>query len=240
MKQYVHQILIADVDNVKDHLPSATESILRHFGNKYEHRVWSKEEIREQLTQHFEPEVLQAFDALRPYAYKADLARYCLMYLYGGWYIDINIEVAASPPNTANFHMLLIRDFNNDTRLAPWQVANGLFYSVPGHPALRKAIDLVIDNCKNKYYGKRTLSPTGPELFGRALAIVGLDGNKSDYLIGDFIDNEKLNRKVFVFQNKIFAIHKTNLGGDVGVQGTNNYVNMWHKKDIYNRFGTID
>ena len=37
-------------------------------------------------------DVLNAFDMLKPLAYKADLARYCLIYKLGGWYADISLK----------------------------------------------------------------------------------------------------------------------------------------------------
>ncbi len=233
----IHQILISDVDDITSHTPSATASIMKYFDAKrYKYSLWTKESIRTFIGDNFDPEVLAAYDKLKPYAYKADLARYCIVYILGGWYVDINIKMIDVPPNPAGFDMCLIRDYNNGTRMAPWQLANGFFYAKPKHPALLNAINMVVQHTKDLYYGKRTLSVSGPELFGSAIAKLGWDEElNTNYLIGDFTDNQSLNRKQFVFNNKAVALHKQSLGGDVGVKGTNNYVEMWHNRDIYNR-----
>jgi len=235
MKTYVHQILITDVEDFRDILPPAQKSISRYFNPKtYEYVFWDKQKIRNLIKHNFSKAVLNTYDKLKPYAYKADLARYCIGYVYGGWYVDINIEITNRPPSTNKIDMCLIRDFNSGTRTAPWQLANGLFYTIPKHPVLKTAINMIVENVANEYYGKRSLSVTGPELFGRAVAQYGLDNEDTSYLLGDFVYNPKLNRKQFIFNDIPIALHKNSLGGQVGIAGTNNYVNLWNDRDIYN------
>ena len=233
----VHQILIADVEDIHEYLPKSVQSVDKYFDkSKYLHVVWDKESILAFITENFDQEVVDAYNKLKPYAYKADLARYCIAYVLGGWYVDINITIVASPPDVSNFDMCIIRDYNSFVRTAPWQLSNGLFYSVPKHPALLNAISGVVRHTQELYYGKRTLSPTGPELFGQAVAQFGWhDDNMTRYLLGDFNDNVKLNRKQFTFNNKTFALNKEASGGNAGIKGTNNYVEMWHNRDIYNK-----
>lgn len=234
-KTYIHQILIADVNRINEHLPNATKSIPKHFDpKKYEYNLWTNDDIRTLLEDNFSPEVLWAYDKLKPYAYKADLARYAILYLMGGWYIDINLEIVGLPPKEDEYDLILFRDYNNGTRMAPWQLANGLIYAKPDHPVFNIALNKIIEHVGEKYYGKRTLSVTGPELFGWAVAHYGWDNGKNDYLVGDFVDNDKLNRKMFITNKGILALHKVLNGGVVGVKGTNDYVKMWHNKDIYN------
>ena len=233
----IHQILISDLEDVTLHLPTVTASVKKYFDPKqYRYTLWTKESIRNFINDNFDSEVITAYDKLKPYAYKADLARYCIVYILGGWYVDINIKIVDLPPNTSKFDMCLVRDYNNGYRLAPWLIANGLFYSKPNHPALLNAINMVVQNTKTLYYGKRTLSVTGPELFGSAIAAYGWSNEtNTNYLVGDFVDIPNLNRKQFIFNNKAFALHKQLPGGEVGMKGSNNYVDMWHNKDIYNR-----
>ncbi len=230
----IHQILITK--NRSAEVPAATKSIHKFFTpDLYEYKLWDNDAIRTLIRDNFEDRVLKAYDKLRPYAYKADLARYCILYVYGGWYIDINIEIVSSPPNESNYDLILIRDYNNGTRVAPWQLANGMIYAKPRHEVFMVAINKVVSHCKSNYYGKRTLSVTGPEVFGRAVAEWGWDNGRNEYLVGDFIDNVKLKRKIFTLNGSTFALHKQLNGGIVGVDGTNDYVTMWHKQDVYNK-----
>lgn len=232
-KPYIHQILIADIQNVKQHLPVATRSIPRHFKD-YEYALWTDEDIRKLLADNFDPKVLWAYNKLRPYAYRADLARYAILSIYGGWYVDVNLEAINTPPKEDEYDMIVFRDYNNTTRMAPWQLANGLIYAKPGHPVFGILINKIVEHCEEEYYGRRTLSVTGPELFGWALAVYGWDNDHSTYLVGDFIDSLQHKRKIFVVNGRQFMLHKKLNGGQVGVRGTNDYVKMWHDKDVYN------
>ena len=44
------------------------------------------------IKSHFSKRVLYAYDKLIPGAFKADLWRYCIIYINGGIYIDIKYE----------------------------------------------------------------------------------------------------------------------------------------------------
>ena len=59
----------------------------RHPGE--EHLLWRETMLTDFIASHFDAEVLSAFRTLRPYAYKADLAKYCLLYEHGGLYADL-------------------------------------------------------------------------------------------------------------------------------------------------------
>jgi hypothetical protein len=48
------------------------------------------------LETHFPPEVLEAYDMLRPGAFKADLFRYCVLLIYGGIYADVDIQLQSN------------------------------------------------------------------------------------------------------------------------------------------------
>lgn len=52
---------------------------------------YTDKDIENFLSTHFPPEVRQAYDALLPGSFKADLFRYCVLLIYGGVYADIDI-----------------------------------------------------------------------------------------------------------------------------------------------------
>ena len=52
-----------------------------------EHHLLQQSDIEDFLAKSFDQAVLDLFRGLVPYAYKSDLARYCLLYVYGGWYV---------------------------------------------------------------------------------------------------------------------------------------------------------
>ena len=96
------QILITNKIN---HIPPLIESAQNSFKNAlpgHSYTLYNKEMIENLLKKEFNIDVLNAFKKLKPRAFKADLARYCIAYKYGGWYADITIK------------MIKIINFNNE------------------------------------------------------------------------------------------------------------------------------
>jgi mannosyltransferase OCH1-like enzyme len=52
------------------------------------------EQCRDFIRDNFDKKTLEAYDSLVPGAYKADLWRYCILYKYGGIYLDIKLRSA--------------------------------------------------------------------------------------------------------------------------------------------------
>lgn len=227
MSNNIHQVLIVD-DGVELDTEDRTASVDRYFLGYY-HYIWDKESIRAFMKQNKDLHVLKAFDSLNVYSFKADLAKYYICYKLGGWVSDINNEFIMSPPKLGDNELIIFRDRQMQTGTS-WAVVAGLFYANKEHPVMLQAVNDIVENCKNKYYGRNPLCPTGPILFGAAIAKVGLNEG-STYSIGDFVD---MDPKLFKLQNGlILANYKRFSAGDVGHAGTNNYNDMWKSKSVY-------
>lgn len=116
---------------------------------------------------HFDKKVVDAFDTLRPGAYKADLWRYCILYIKGGIYLDIKYECVAG----FSLNQLLDREYFVLDRPGWWKkgeigIYNGVMVCVANNPILRLAIDKIVENVENREYGMNILYPTGPGLLG--------------------------------------------------------------------------
>ena len=59
---------------------------------EFEYFLYDDDDCRLFIKEHFSTDVLNAYDRLIPYAYKADLWRYCVLYIYGGIYLDIKYQ----------------------------------------------------------------------------------------------------------------------------------------------------
>jgi len=59
---------------------------------EFEHHLYDESMCRAFIKTHFDKNVLNAFDGLKPLAYKADLWRYCVLYINGGIYLDIKFK----------------------------------------------------------------------------------------------------------------------------------------------------
>ncbi len=209
------------------------------------HRILLHDEIRDILKQRFSPEVANAFAALKPYAYQADLARYCLLYESGGIYADLSYFFVQALP-VGEGKIVVFRDF---LWSSPWDTSNGVFYAPPKHQALAHAIELVCANVRRAYYGATALCPTGPALFGKALASTC---EAEDLIAGSamFLPRTRLQESqpdlplpegpaihCLVLREQLIAIKRKPLGSPglegLGITEGNSYGTLWKNRDVY-------
>jgi hypothetical protein len=65
---------------------------LKKNNPEFKHHIYNIEDCRKFIEKHFDKEILDAYDKLKPLAYKADLWRYCVLYKKGGIYLDIKYQ----------------------------------------------------------------------------------------------------------------------------------------------------
>jgi mannosyltransferase OCH1-like enzyme len=129
---------------------------------KFNHYLFDDTECRAFIKDNYDYKILNAYDRLIPGAYKADLWRYCVLYKYGGIYMDIKYY----PINGFKLVNLLeeehwVIDADNHG------IYNALMVCKPNNEILWKAINQIADNVINKYYGSSFLEPTGPLLLAQ-------------------------------------------------------------------------
>jgi mannosyltransferase OCH1-like enzyme len=111
----------------------------------------------------FHPSVLQAFDKLIPGSYKADLWRCCILYVYGGIYLDMKFRLNNRfrlIELTENEHFTLER--NGNWMPGKFGIYNAFMVSKPKNPFLKNCIEQIVFNVQSRYYGHNPLYPTGP------------------------------------------------------------------------------
>ena len=108
---------------------------------KYE--FYDDNRIREFLKDNFEPKFLEKFDSFKKGAHKVDLWRLCILYLYGGFYFDIDMLLYKDLNN-------IISECNNDFITAKTveksgfykvdRLFNALIFCKAGDPLVKKCI----------------------------------------------------------------------------------------------------
>ena len=92
----IHQVLIVDGGGLPETLPTAltdNKEWAKRFYPDAVYQLWSGDSVREFLRINFRPEVADAYDVLRPYSYRCDLARFACSTSLAGC---ISIWVCAS------------------------------------------------------------------------------------------------------------------------------------------------
>ena len=130
---------------------------------EYEYRFFDDNDCREFIKNNFPINVLDTFDILNPGAYKADLFRYCYIYIKGGCYFDNKYILRLPLRNIIKneYENIYCKDRGDDLMF------NSVIISVKNAIEFKNCIDNIIENVKNNFYGKISLEPTGPKLFNK-------------------------------------------------------------------------
>jgi hypothetical protein len=252
----IHQILINDTNKLPNEFPEFHNICYEQIKKLYpdeEYHLYSGEELEEIIKNNFDTDVFIAYKKLRPYACKADLARLCLLYLYGGLYIDLNLYFINTIPDLDRLEFFAFRDLSKMSKQS-WAVQNGIIYSIPKSKVVKNAIDLIVKHCKEEYYGVQCVDVSATTVLGIAITKslphlgIATNGELDFFTLKSFdkkaqnkikkigYDNDKLLGFIMDNDNKLIAIRKPSGGGDiesVGFKGTNNYIEMWKNKEVY-------
>ena len=252
----IHQILINDTNKLPNKFPEFHNICYEQIKKLYpdeEYHLYSGEELEKIIKNNFNDDVFTSYKKLKQYFCKADLVRFCLLYLYGGLYIDLNIYFINTIPDLDKLEFFAFRDLSKMSKQS-WAVQTGIIYSLPKSKVVENAINLIVNHCKNEYYGIQCVDVSATTVLGiaitKSLPHLGIATNgeldfftlksfdkktqnkikkmgyKSEKLLGFIMDND----------DKLIAIRKPSGGGDieaVGFKGTNNYVEMWQDKEVY-------
>lgn len=226
----IHKVIICDdgkVPTFPDGLKKALESFYR-LNPGYTVKMYSGDTCIEYIKTHFDPEVLEAYRALKPYSYKCDLMRHLILYTEGGWYSDIR-QVCLEPLDTLNG---LGREYVTSIDAPPNQMCmyNAFIGSVPKHPISKKMIDLILWNVQHRHYGLDCLYPTGPGAYMQA-AIDYVRAHPDECLVGQHTSD----RHVMFGTTRVITCKYNNAKGadNTDLPGTNDYGVMWRARDVY-------
>lgn len=124
---------------------------------------YNSDQSLEFIKNHFDSSVVNAYLTLVPESYRSDLWRYCVLYVYGGVYVDIKFRCI----NNFTFEKFI--KFRNDVwvkDMSSNDVYTGVLCCYPKNPKFKKCIDKIVFNVNTNFYGNNCLSPTGPNLLG--------------------------------------------------------------------------
>ena len=238
----IFQIYLSDAQlELPEGLRGCQDEVRRNFG-QYAYRLFNRETLRAFVGSVYGGDVLWAYDQLKPYAYKADLGRYCLLHHFGGWYADVTLKVLAGAPLLPDTKLIYFYDHGNGPTQSGHFCQNGLFYAQKGLPLLADLISTVVRHCRERYIGPTALSPTGPGLFGRLIAQhVPQKGMHHGYFMQLTPHHKQKNRAYIGPKGEIIALHKSAWNPQAtegrldafGAKGVNTYTTMWLNKQVY-------
>ena len=192
---------------------------------RFKYYLYDDNDCREFIKKHFDNEVLNAFDRLIPGAYKADLWRYCILYKYGGIYMDVKYY----PINKFKLVNLLVKEhwiLDNDKQ----GIYNAVMVCKPNNEILLKAINQIVLNVKNKFYGNCFLEPTGPGLLAKYFT----NEEKNNFDMKHSLTGGESHNKFISFNDRnILQGYPGYLSDRDIFSPKKHYSELWKKKHIY-------
>ena len=204
-------------------MKQSTEYIKR-LNPKFNYHLYDDDDCHNFIKNNFDQNVLDAYNSLIPGAYKADLWRYCVLYINGGIYLDIKYK----PLNNFKFinlteseHFVLDQDDEG--------IYNALLVCLPRNNLLLRAINQIVINVKNKYYGNTPLNPTGPLLLSSLI-----NKNEINLDLKHFFYKNFNNRFIWFNGYIIFKSYNNYLIEHNMNKKQLHYDNLWNQRKIYN------
>lgn len=156
-------------NNMSDTLKKSIEETKKN--NPYlDYEIYNNTMARDFLKNNFEPRILETYDILIPKSFKSDLLRFCLIYIYGGMYIDCKFILNSVPKSLfENNDYLLTYDYKRRKYDFKPMITGFFYFKKAGNPNLLKCIEEIVNNVKNKNKTSHVLLITGPLLFGKNL-----------------------------------------------------------------------
>jgi len=182
------------------------------------------------LKENFEEKILNSYRTLVPFAYKSDLLRYCLLYTYGGIYMDPKI----SSENLFSFSELEDKEyFARDLESSGKGIYNGFMMCRKNNEKLLRVIHKICENCENRCYGNEdnilsALEITGPILLVKYFTDEEMNTFELEVYKVDnqnvFIRKNKEKNILYVNQEIYYTQHYF----------SKHYTQLWMEKNIYN------
>lgn len=221
----IHQIYISDNARKPHEYVNNQMTRLKELYSDYNYVLYDNDMCRNEISLVFGNAATKLYDSLNSYSFRADLARYCILYTHGGYYFDAVIcpEFKLEFTNTP----VLYKAPDSIDPMCTNLIDNGVMYfNEPRHQFLHDAIQLSLRSIKTKSYGIHPLDITGPMMLGR-LNEYNIKFGKSRYITpaqkGAFLDDTL---------HWLYKPEGTTFSSFTGV-GTNSYEQMWFDRKVY-------
>jgi len=136
----------------KSKIPQKVYDNIKKYAPDYTHIIYDDQEIIQFLSANFHNDVVKKFESLDG-AHKADLFRYCVLYIHGGVYLDIKTELIK--PLNLIFNKKDV-DLYTVISIVPKTIYQGIIATHPKNSIFIKLIQFMLDTpyilSKNYYH----------------------------------------------------------------------------------------
>jgi mannosyltransferase OCH1-like enzyme len=135
----------------------------------YEYRFFNDADCDTFIQANFEERIYKAYKRILPGAYKADMWRYCVLYMYGGVYADIDM-ICMNPIDEfvkSGVDFMTVVDFNPGVE--KYNLFNAFLASVPNFQPLLDCIHQIVYDIEHYTMYTSKYDLCGPGLLGKKI-----------------------------------------------------------------------
>lgn len=148
----------------------AFQNIVDEFKNdnpSFNYQFFTNEECSEFIKTNFSGKIYNAYTRIKPGALKADLWRYCILYEFGGFYIDIDMVSLNGLDRFISKDIDFVSPIDlNLGDLEYHNIFNAFIGCIPKHPIMKNAIDIIINYVEEEVLPYNIMNFTGPGCLG--------------------------------------------------------------------------
>ena len=208
-------------------------------GYKYEY--YNDDDCILFMKKHFGTHVVDAFNILKPGAFKADLFRYCYIYIKGGIYLDIDLEPTIPLDDIIPCEADFVSSREN---IVSYPGLRGIWQAFMAGKKniafLRDAVVKIVNNAHNRVYPSdsdenmnNVLSITGPSLLYNVMQIHGIPKLGYSKARGNTIYLYHYGPNASGEREDVYDARRRKIFYDLPSVSAD-YIDMFNKKDIYN------
>jgi hypothetical protein len=196
----------------------------------YAYFLYDDNECDDFIKKNFDNRIYNAYCRIIPGAFRADLWRYCILYVYGGVYADMDTICINSIDLFLNedIEFMTPIDLNNNPNIGNHNLFNAFIAAVPKHPILLDCINRIVYNIENNIIPFSNLDFAGPGILGRSTntyldfdettSFIGREGIYNYVYLLHF-EQEKENVSNYSNKNKLYPIILfQNKNGNLNIQ----------------------
>ena len=116
----------------------------------YAYFLFNNEERKSFIKNNFDEKIYNAYCKIIPGAFRADLWRYCILYIYGGVIVDLDSLSLNSIDDFLDdkIEFMTAIDLNNCPTIGKYNLTNGIIATIPKHSILLECINKIVFNIK--------------------------------------------------------------------------------------------
>jgi len=206
--------------------------VIKALNPEYNYILCDENDRKEFIKNNYDINIYDAYNKLKPGAFRADLWRYCYLYKYGGIYCDIKMVFRKSFNSfiKSRTELILGKAMYNDG------VNNGFMACFSNEPLMKLAIDTSVDRIENNYYGVSSLDITGPVMleycFNKLYGVSSsqyIENPNNKILMVRY--NDINNYNCFLYNNNLIA---HTYFSTYRKHRATPYVVFWNERNVYN------